>query len=255
MIIMFDLDVKIASKTRQLALLMAQTERMRIELLHMRNNLVQARRDLDKAQQGFLAACNNHVRDANEHLVIAAMESATKAENVTNDFNELSRSSQRDALTDTPNRGLMLDRLNKAIANAHRRGSHIALLFLDIDKFKDINDTFGHSVGDDVVKMVARRLESVIRDADTLSRHSGDEFLILLTDVIQAFDVNVIAEKLLATIAQPFAIQGHELSVSISIGITIYPEHGANAETLIERADEAMYLSKRSALGGFRFYK
>lgn len=252
---MHDIDAQIASKTRTLALLAAQTDRMRVELLRMRKELAIAKRDLDKVQVEFLAACNKHVRDVNERLVIAALEADTKAETATHDLDELSRSSQRDALTNTPNRSLMLDRLNKAIIHAHRRGSRIALLFIDIDKFKYINDTFGHSVGDEVVQMVARRLESVVRDSDTVSRHSGDEFLILLTDIAQSSDVTLIVEKLLAAVAQPFYTEGHELSVTISIGITMYPQDGENAETLIKHADEAMYLSKRSAAGGFRFYQ
>ncbi|RYZ84900.1 MAG: hypothetical protein EOO68_31025, partial [Moraxellaceae bacterium] len=106
---MFDLEAKVASKMRKLALLTAQVDRVRAELLRLRNELAHAQRDLDKVQQGFLTACNNHVRDANERLVIAALEADTKAESAANDFDELSRSSQRDALTDTPNRTLMLD--------------------------------------------------------------------------------------------------------------------------------------------------
>lgn len=204
---MHDLDAKIASKTRRLALLTAQEERVRAQLLKLRNDLAHAQRDLDRVQQGFLDACNTHVRDANERLVIAALESATKAETAANEFEELSRSSQRDALTNTPNRTLMYDRLNKAIANAHRRGTRIALLFLDVDKFKNINDTYGHSVGDDIVKMVARRLESAVRDADTVSRHSGDEFLILLSDIVLPADAASIVQKILAAMAQLFTVK------------------------------------------------
>jgi diguanylate cyclase (GGDEF)-like protein len=252
---MAEINSQIASETRILALLTAQTDRMRIELAKLRNDVANAQRDLDKVQSGFIEACNTHVRDANERLVIAAIESDIKAEIAVNDLDELARSSQRDALTDTPNRTLMLDRLNKAISTARRRGSHIALLFLDIDKFKNINDTKGHVVGDEVVQHVARCLESVVRDADTVSRHGGDEFLILLTDVSQASDAAVIAEKILAAIAQPIFIQGHELAISVSLGITIYPDNGEDAEALIKRADEAMYLSKRSRLGGFKFYE
>jgi diguanylate cyclase (GGDEF)-like protein len=252
---MTEIAQKIASETRILALLTAQTERMRIELAKLRNDVADAQRDLDKVQLGFIAACNTHVRDVNERLVIAALEADTKAEIAVNDLDELSRTSQRDPLTDTPNRILMLDRLNKALANAQRRGTHIALLFLDIDKFKTINDTKGHLVGDEAVLSVARRLESVVRDADTVSRHGGDEFLILLSDVVQASDAAIIAEKILAAIAQPIFIQGHELHMSASIGISIYPENGVEVEELIQRADEAMYISKRSQFGGFRFYE
>jgi diguanylate cyclase (GGDEF)-like protein len=210
---------------------------------------------LERVQLGFIAACNTHVRDANERLVISALEADKKAEIAVSNLDELSRSSQLDPLTDTPNRTLMLDRLNKAIANARRRGAHIALLFLDIDQFKSINDTKGHLVGDKVVQYVARCLKSVVRDADTVSRHGGDEFLILLTDVGQASDVAIVAEKIIEAIAQPIFIQEHELTISVSLGITIYPDNGEDAEALIKRADEAMYVSKRSSLGGFKFYE
>ena len=251
---MAEISPQIASETRMLALLTAQTARMRAELVKLRNDVAEAQRDLERVQLGFIEACNTHVRDANERLVIAALKSQTKAEIAANDYDELSRSSQRDALTDTPNRTLMQDRLNTAIANAHRRGARIALLFLDIDEFKNINDTKGHSVGDEVVQVVARRLESVVRDADTVSRHGGDEFLILLADITQASDAALIAEKILAAIAEPMIIQGHELIISVSLGITIFPDHGDNSEALIKRADEAMYASKRAKLGGFKFY-
>lgn len=252
---MTEIEQKIVSETRILALLTAQADRMRIELAKLRNDVVDAQRDLDRVQLGFIAACNTHVRDANERLVIAALEADTKAEAAANDLDELARSSQRDPLTGTPNRIVMLDRLNKAMANAHRRGTHIALLFLDIDKFKSINDSKGHLVGDEAVQSVARRLKSVVRDADTVSRHGGDEFLILLSDVGQASDAAIIAEKILAVVAEPIFIQGHELNMSVSIGISIYPENGEEVEELIQHADEAMYLSKRSKFGGFRFYE
>jgi diguanylate cyclase len=252
---MVEINPQIASETRTIALLYAQSDRLRAELIKLRADVVEAQRDLDRVQLGFIAACNTHVRDANERLVIAALEADTKAEIAVNDLDELSRASQRDPLTDTPNRTLMLDRLNKAIANARRRGAHIALLFLDIDKFKTINDTKGHLVGDEVVQYVARCLESVVRDADTVSRHGGDEFLILLSDVVQASDAAIIAEKIITAIAQPIFIQGHELAISVSLGITIYPDNGEDAEALIKRADEAMYESKRSNFGGFKFYE
>jgi len=246
---------QIASEARVLALLTAQADRMRIELVKLRNDVAEAQRDLDRVQLGFKDACNMHVREANERLIIAAIESDIKAEVAANNFHELSRSSQRDPLTNIPNRILMLDRLNKAIANARRRGTHIALLFLDIDKFKNINDTKGHMAGDEIIQCVAHRLESVVRDADTVSRHGGDEFLIFLADVGQASDAAIIAEKIVAAIAEPILIRGHELIISVSLGITIYPEDGEDADALIRRADEAMYLSKRSSLGGFRFYE
>jgi diguanylate cyclase (GGDEF)-like protein len=252
---MKEINPQIAAETRTVALLSAQADNLRNELVKLRADVVKAQRDLDRVQLGFIAACNTHVRDANERLVIAALESDTKAEIATKDLDKLSRSSQRDPLTNTPYRIIMLDRLNKAIANARRRRAHIALLFLDINQFKNTNDTMGHLVGDEVVQYVARCLESVVRDADTVSRHGGDEFLILLSDVGQASDAATVAEKIISAIGQPTYIQGHELTISVSLGITIYPENGEDAATLIKRADEAMYISKRASHGGFKFYE
>jgi diguanylate cyclase (GGDEF)-like protein len=120
----------------------------------------------------------------------------------------------------------MLDRLENAIVHARRRGSRIAVLFVDLDRFKQINDSRGHAVGDEVLQLVARRLESVVRQSDTVSRHGGDEFLVLLSDVAQASDAARVAAKMLSTLAAPAIVGGEAMRVSASIGITIFPEDG-----------------------------
>jgi diguanylate cyclase len=159
-----------------------------------------------------------------------------------------------DALTGLPNRTLLQDRLTNALASARRRKDKVALLFLDLDRFKDINDSLGHSVGDLLLKEVAARLKRFAREQDTVARLGGDEFLIVLTHVKDVPDAAVAAERLMDAMIAGFIVQGHSLIVSCSIGISIYPEHGANSETLIKNADAAMYRAKDGGRNNFRFF-
>jgi diguanylate cyclase (GGDEF)-like protein len=159
-----------------------------------------------------------------------------------------------DALTGLPNRTLLLDRLNKALADARRQEYKIALLFLDLDRFKDINDSLGHSVGDLFLQEVAERLKRFARDQDTVARLGGDEFLIMLTHVKDTPDAAIAAERLMDAMTAEFVIQGHSLNVRCSVGISIFPEHGADRETLIKNADAAMYSAKGSSRNNFRFF-
>jgi diguanylate cyclase (GGDEF)-like protein len=159
-----------------------------------------------------------------------------------------------DALTGLPNRTLLQDRLTKALASARRRKDKVAVLFLDLDRFKDINDSLGHSVGDLLLKEVAERLKTWGREQDTVARLGGDEFLITLTQVKDAPDAAVATERLMDAMTAEFVIQGHSLHVSCSIGISIFPEHGADCETLIKNADTAMYRAKDGGRNNFRFF-
>ena len=192
--------------------------------------------------------------EANERLVQVALAAQSAIALANEDLAKLTRMNQRDALTDTPNRALMLDRLQSAIGMAQRRGTYAAVLFLDVDHFKKINDTLGHAVGDAVLQLVARRLESSVRDSDAVGRHGGDEFLVLLPEVSKIADVSVIAEKILCDIAAPAHVLGHTLQLSISVGVAIYPDDGAEAVSLIGSADSAMYCSKRLGGGKFAFH-
>jgi diguanylate cyclase (GGDEF)-like protein len=166
----------------------------------------------------------------------------------------LTRSSQRDALTDTPNRALTLDRLQNAIALGRRHRTHVAVIFLDVDNFKAINDTLGHAAGDEVLRLVARRLESVVRASDTVSRHSGDEFLMLLADVSHRSAVAAIAAEVLEALSEAALVGGSEIGLSASIGIAMFPEDGDDPATLIARADAAMYRAKHRQRGTFAFH-
>ncbi|HET6929026.1 MAG TPA: EAL domain-containing protein [Candidatus Acidoferrum sp.] len=159
-----------------------------------------------------------------------------------------------DALTSLPNRTLLQDRLEKALAGARRRKEKVAILFLDLDGFKNINDSLGHSVGDLLLKGVADRLQNWAREQDTVSRVGGDEFLVLLNGVKDFTDAAVAAERIMDAMTAEFVIQGHPLSIRCSIGITIFPEHGTDGESLIKNADSAMYSAKESGRDSFRFF-
>ena len=159
-----------------------------------------------------------------------------------------------DALTGLPNRTLLRDRLSKALASARRQKCKVALLYFDLDGFKIINDSLGHSVGDLVLQQVAERLKKWVREQDTVARVGGDEFLIVLTAVKEAADAAVAAERLLNTMTAEFVVQGHSLGIGCSVGISIFPEHGADSETMIKNADAAMYCAKESGRNNFRFF-
>ncbi len=159
-----------------------------------------------------------------------------------------------DAITGLPNRTLLRDRLSKALASARRRKDKVALLFLDLDRFKIVNDSLGHSAGDLLLKEVAARLKRWAREQDTVARLGGDEFLIVLTDVKDIPGAAVAAERLMDAMIAEFVVQGHPLMVSCSLGISIFPEHGADGETLIKNADAAMYSAKDYGRNNFQFF-
>ena len=159
-----------------------------------------------------------------------------------------------DALTGLPNRLLVKDRFDQAMAYADRCGAKTALLFIDLDNFKVINDSLGHSIGDAVLKAVAARLRDCVRKVDTISRQGGDEFLIVLTGVRDNADITGITEKILARQVEPFDIEGDELSSSFSIGITVYPDDGNDFGTLLKKADTAMYQAKDAGRNTYRFF-
>lgn len=159
-----------------------------------------------------------------------------------------------DALTGLPNRVLLQDRLSQALATARRQRHKVALLFLDLDRFKTINDSLGHAVGDLLLQDVAQRLNKCARDEDTVARLGGDEFLIVLNNVTDIPDAAVAAERFMDAMTSAVVIQGHTLSINCSLGISIFPEHGADAETLIKNADAAMYSAKDGGRNNFRFF-
>ena len=150
-----------------------------------------------------------------------------------------------DAMTGLPNRRLLMDRLSLSIAHAHRNRSTMAVLFLDLDKFKQINDSLGHGAGDTLLNLVAARLVALVRQEDTVARLGGDEFVIALWELTQVDDVAKLAAKVVQDLSKPYLIDGHEVHISASIGVGIYPIHGEDGETLMKRADTSMYEVKR----------
>ena len=159
-----------------------------------------------------------------------------------------------DWLTELPNRILFNDRINHAITQARRTGHKLCILFFDLDRFKNINDSFGHPAGDGVLKMVADRLRKAVRDGDTLARLGGDEFAVLIENVRRSHSAALLAGKVQASFEKPFVVQDHDFYLSASIGISVFPDDGKDAAELLKNADAAMYKAKNTERGGFQFY-
>ncbi|MGR2737899.1 diguanylate cyclase domain-containing protein [Billgrantia sp. Q4P2] len=161
---------------------------------------------------------------------------------------------QHDALTGLPNRALLMERLSRAIGLARRHRHLVALLYLDLDAFKPINDSLGHALGDSLLQAVAGRLQDCMRDIDTVCRQGGDEFVILLAEIRKPEDATKVAEKLLHILGKPYRIQGHELLITLSVGISLYPDDAEDADTLMHNADMAMYHTKRNGRNGHQCF-
>ena len=157
----------------------------------------------------------------------------------------LERMAQYDALTQLPNRALLRDRLKRSLTMAQMDGGRMALLYVDLDRFKEVNDNHGHSVGDMLLQAVASRLKGCVRETDTVARIGGDEFVVLLHSIHAAEDADKVAQKIRQVLAQPLRLDGHSLTIRTSIGVALYPEHGTEEKQLFRHADEAMYTAKR----------
>ncbi|WP_404376748.1 EAL domain-containing protein [Vreelandella aquamarina] len=206
---------------------------------------------------GVLSAYSATVRhfssdDASFLQGVANILSAAAERHWTNQ--RLSHMALHDSLTGLPNRLLLTDRLNVALSYAHRHHQHVALLFLDLDLFKHVNDVFGHAMGDQLLKEVAKRLSSCVRVEDTVSRQGGDEFIVALTGIKNAQEASTIAEKLLSVVTAPFTLEETDIVLGVSIGIACFPDDGENAETLMRNADTAMYVAKQLGRNRYQFY-
>jgi diguanylate cyclase (GGDEF)-like protein len=168
---------------------------------------------------------------------------------------QIAHLAEHDALTGLPNRLLLNDRLDLAISRANRESNQLAILFLDLDNFKHINDSLGHPAGDKLLKSAAKRLQDCVRAPDTVSRQGGDEFVLLLQDVEQIDDAAFTAERILKVMKAAHSIDGHELYVTASIGISVYPDDGQDTATLLKHADTAMFQAKSAGRQNFRFFK
>ncbi|MEO8060500.1 MAG: GGDEF domain-containing protein [Burkholderiales bacterium] len=223
-----------------LARVNAQVAAMRAVLVELLQEVVVAETRLDSSQA-------NRLIEANEQLILSALGAQADADTATGALDEASRLGGLDALTGLPNRTVLLDRFETAIFNAKRHGTHVALLFLDLDAFKQINDTLGHEAGDRALQLVADCLSALVRETDTVSRHGGDEFLVLLAEVTGAADAAIVAGKVNSALAAHS--QGARWNLRASIGISVYPEDGEDARTLIAHADAAMYRAKKGGSG------
>ena len=214
-------------------------------------------RDIRTAET-TLAATNGHMQmlqQANAHLVTATIEAQKLAEQVESAKVQLNHLAHHDVLTNLPNRMLLHDRLNQAIEVARRQNRQLAVMFLDLDGFKHINDSLGHAVGDELLRSVAQRLVACVRQSDTVSRQGGDEFVLLLPLIEHAEDAARSGQKILEALALPHPVDGQDLHISVSIGISIYPTDGQDAETLLKSADTAMYHAKENGRNNYKFFK
>ncbi len=211
------------------------------------------RRELAQAQLELSNLRSAQLLEVNTELVQAAVRADSVAQVAVSSLDELARSTQHDELTGAPTRALMLDRLETAIAMAQRRSHRVGVIFVDLDTFKQINDSLGHAVGDQVLQLATRRLEASVRESDSVSRHGGDEFVVLLAELVRASDAAAVAQKILETLAAPALIGPHTLTLSASLGISVYPDDGEDPTTLIECADVAMYRAKKAGHGRYVF--
>lgn len=232
---------------KEMAVLAGNVAQARAELAAVQADLAEAHAQIGSHQMHQLLA-------ANEQLVLDAMRSRGAAESTAELVAELTRTSELDPLTHLPNRLLLADRMAQAMTHARRNHGRLALLFLDLDGFKDINDSRGHLAGDEVLCIVGQCLVDVVRGEDTVCRLGGDEFVLLLTEVAEAADAGLVAEKLQATLAALAPAGRVPAAVSASIGISVYPDDASNGEQLIDAADRAMYASKRAGGGCHRFF-
>ncbi|CAG0949812.1 putative signaling protein [Methylophilaceae bacterium] len=167
---------------------------------------------------------------------------------------KVSMLARQDSLTGIPNRSSFYEILENTMQLALRKGERFAIMFIDLDHFKPVNDHYGHSIGDLLLRQVANRLIEVLRASDIVCRYGGDEFLVLLPGITNMDNVLNVAEKIIAAIEKPFLLQEHRAHISSSIGISVFPDHGSTADELIKRADQAMYQAKRTGTGRVRLY-
>jgi diguanylate cyclase (GGDEF)-like protein len=168
---------------------------------------------------------------------------------------EMTHSFEHDFLTGLPNRVLLNDRIGQAIALAPRHEKQVAVLFLDLDGFKHINDSLGHPIGDRLLQSIAKRLVGCVRNSDTVSRQGGDEFVVLLTEAEQWEDAAIVAARMLIAVSETHFIDSHDLHITTSIGVSVFPDDGEDAETLIKNADTAMYQAKENGRQSYQFFK
>ena len=261
-----------ASTREEAAHLREDAAGLREDTVHVREGAAQEREEEVDAREGVVVGRELEIRvvekmrnsfddkmmmlqEANSSLVVATIEAQKLTEQVQKAKADLDHLAHHDVLTGLPNRILLQDRINQAIDLAHRHGRKLAVMFMDLDQFKHINDSLGHAIGDQLLQAVAHRLEGCLRVSDTISRQGGDEFVLLLPDIEQVDDAALSAQKMLAALIPSHRIDQHDLHISVSIGISIYPGDGQDAGTLIKNADTAMYYAKDNGRNNYKFFE
>ncbi len=219
--------------------------------VHLPSNCILVRRDgFETAIEDSAAPIHDTHGRATGAVVVFRDVSAARAMTA-----QMTHSARHDFLTGLPNRMLLNDRVNQAIILAPRHMKKVAVLFLDLDGFKHINDSLGHPTGDKLLQSIAKRLVDCVRGSDTVSRQGGDEFVVLLSEVERSEDVAITARRMLAAVAEAHSIDQHDLHVTTSIGMSVFPDDGLDAETLIKNADTAMYQAKENGRQSYQFFK
>jgi diguanylate cyclase (GGDEF)-like protein/PAS domain S-box-containing protein len=198
---------------------------------------------------GFYMLCNDvtALKRAQEDLRFAAIQ-------LQHDARRLEFLAHHDTLTGLPNRAMFQERAREAVAHARRHDKTVAVLLIDLDDFKQVNDSLGHRAGDAMLREVAARLSACVRRADTLARHGGDEFVVVVSDVQADADCALVADKVLRSLAAPFQIEGRALGLGASIGISLFPSDAGDGDALLRNADAAMYSAKQQGRNQYRFY-
>ena len=250
-----DLRQEAADQRHDTAELRQDTADLREQAADKREKALRVHKKSIKAKVMLSVKKEDQLREANENLVVATVRAQNMADAAEKATVQMAYMAEHDFLTGLPNRALLTDRLAQSIAFAQRRGGKkVALMYLDLDHFKHINDSLGHEVGDHLLQSVSKRLQACFRHSDTVCRQGGDEFVVLLAEVEEVHDAVLCAKKLMESMAKPHQIGDHQLYVSLSIGISLYPDDGNDAEAVIRNADTAMYQAKRSGRNKYQIF-
>jgi diguanylate cyclase (GGDEF)-like protein len=226
----------------------------REEIADQREDIADQREEAATAKAKLSKTTQLLLKEANERLIIASVNAQTMTESAELAKEQMSHMAGHDYLTGLPNRLLLNDRMAQSIAFAQRHSKKVALVFMDLDHFKHINDSLGHAVGDALLKSVAKRLQACVRRSDTVCRQGGDEFVVLLNEVEDVSDAVVMAEKIIEAMIQPHLVSSHQLNVTFSIGISLYPDDGKDLETVARNADAAMYQAKEKGRNTYQIF-
>ncbi|MDR3578712.1 MAG: EAL domain-containing protein [Oryzomonas sp.] len=250
-----DLRQDTADLRQETADLRQVTADQRQDTADLRQEAADLREETGRAIAEHSVRAKAQLLEANENLVVATVRAQAMTEAAEKATEQMAYMAEHDFLTGLPNRALLTDRLMQSMVLAKRHGGKkVALMYLDLDHFKHINDSLGHEIGDRLLQSAARRLQECVRLSDTVSRHGGDEFVILLAEVEDVLDAVLTAEKLIKAMAKPHLIGDHQLHVTLSIGISLYPDDGKDVETVIRNADTAMYHAKKTGRNKYQVF-